>query len=354
MKKVFSIISLSALMLLAACGNDEGGSGSSDSKSDSSDKKLVVVSWGGDYQDAQDKAMFQPFMKDTGVKLTVDGPVNIGKVKSMVDSGNIQWDVVDALGQDIPKLVSQGLLEPIDYSIVDKTDLMEGAAGEYDVDIDFYSTVLSYNTKNLPNGKTPESWADFFDTKTFPGNRSLYKSPITTLEIALLADGVSKDKLYPLDVDRAFKVLDKIKDDIIWWEQGAQPAQLLSDKEVVMAAAWNARVASAISSGQTLGYTYNQGILDAESWVVVKGSKNKQTAMEFINYASKAKPQADLLSIMPYGPTNTKAFELMDAEYAKTLPTHEDNVGKQLFLDVDYWNEHFDEINDRFQEWLLK
>lgn len=353
MKKSLSILSLSALLLLGACGSNEEGS-SSDSKSGDSDKQLVVVSWGGDYQAAQDKAMFQPFIKDTGANLVVDGPVNIGKVKTMVDSGNIQWDVVDALGQDIPKLIAEDLLEPIDYSIVEKTDLLDGAASEYDVDIDYYSTVLSYNKDNLPGDKVPESWADFFDTKNFPGSRSLYKSPITTLEIALLADGVPMDQLYPLDVDRAFKMLDKIKKDIVWWEQGAQPAQLLSDKEVVLAAAWNARIAGAINSGQSLDYTYNQGILDAESWVVVKGTKNKETAMEFINYASKAQPQADLLTEMPYGPTNTKAFELMDEEYAKSLPTHEDNVDKQMFLDVEYWNDNFNEINDRFQAWLLQ
>lgn len=352
MKKFLTVVSLASALLLAACGGSEEPKESGAAPAE--DKQLVVVSWGGDYQAAQKDAMFTPFIEATGTNLVEDGPVNIGKIKSMVDSGNIQWDVVDVLGQDIPKLVAQDLLEPIDYTIVDKTDLLASAANEYSVDIDYYSTVLSYNTDNLPNGAAPESWADFFDPAKFPGNRTMYKSPITSLEIALLADGVPMDQLYPLDVDRAFTMLDKIKDDIIWWEQGAQPAQLLADKEVVLAAAWNARIAGAQDAGQPLDFIYDQGVLDAESWVVVKGTKNKQTAMEFINFASQAQPQADLLSVMPYGPTNTKAFDLMDAEYGKTLPTHEENIDKQMILDVTFWNDNFDTINDRFQEWLLK
>lgn len=347
MVKTWCAIMMSVcVLLLSACG---GNTASSSEK-----QKLVVVSWGGDYQAAQKKAMFQPFVKETGTQLVEDGPVNIGKIKSMVQSGNVQWDVVDVLGMDVPKLVSAGLVEPIDYNVVKKDNLIDSAVKKYAVDIDYYSTVLSYNEKNLPNNAIPTSWADFFDTKKFPGSRALYKSPITTLEIALLADGVKPDQLYPLDVDRAFKKLDQIKSNIVWWEQGAQPTQLLSDKEVVLAAAWNGRIARAKENGQPLGFTYEQGILDSESWVVVKGSKNKKAAMNFIQFASQGEPQANLLKVIPYGPTNRTAFESMDKEYAKTLPTYKENLSKQVYVDPEWWNKHFDEINDRFQSWLIK
>ncbi|WP_199614366.1 ABC transporter substrate-binding protein [Paenibacillus alkalitolerans] len=356
---ISGLASVALLMTAVACGSNtaapavESGEKTEGAKT-SVEKKLVVVSWGGDYQAAQKKAMFEPFMKDTGVKLAEDSPVNIGKLKAMIDNGNVQWDAVDVLGQDIPKLVAQGLLEPIDYNVVKKDDLLETAAREYAVDIDYYSTVLSYNKDNFKEGNVPANWSDLFDTQKFPGSRALYKSPITTLEIALLADGVDPKQLYPLDVERAFKKLDQIKDQIVWWDQGAQPVQLLADNEVILAAAWNGRIAGAANKGQPLEYSYEQGILDAESWVVPKGAPNKETAMEFINYASQAKPQADLLSEIPYGPTNKKAFEHMDAEYAKSLPTYPENLEKQIMLDIDWWYENFAQVNDQFQEWLLK
>ncbi|MCF6093676.1 extracellular solute-binding protein [Microaerobacter geothermalis] len=355
----FSVIFILVLSLAACGGNTKDETGSAPTENSSPDKtsdggQLVVVSWGGAYQDAQRKAMFEPFKQETGVNLVEDSPVDIGKLKAMVKGENVQWDVVDVLGMDVPKLVSEDLLEPIDYTIVDKTDMLESAVGEYNVDIDYYSTVLSYNNENLPNGKAPESWADFFDKEKFPGTRALYKSPITTLEIALLADGVAPDQLYPLDVDRAFNKLDSIKNEIVWWEQGAQPVQLLSDKEVVMAVAWNGRIASAAKEGQPLAFTYDDGILDSEAWVVPKGAKNKETAMKFIQFASQGKPQAELLNEIPYGPTNKKAFDFMEESYARSLPTYPDNFDKQIILDVNWWNDNFETINDRFQEWLLK
>lgn len=351
-----SIITGSALLLLTACGGNSSSTSMNQAEANAAKDsgKIVVVSWGGDYQAAQQKAMFEPFKKDTNIQLVEDSPVNLGKLKSMVQSGNVQWDVVDVLGADVPKLVAEGLLEPIDYSIVDKKDLLETAANQYAVDIDYYSTVLSYNKDKFAGSQTPKSWNDFFDKDKFQGKRAMYKSPITTLEIALLADGVDPKKLYPLDVQRAFNKLDKIKDQIIWWEQGAQPVQLLADKEVVLAAAWNGRISGATSKGQPLAFSYEQGILDAESWVVPKGSKNKSTAMKFINYASQAKPQAELLKVIPYGPTNKKSFELMDANYAKTLPTYPDNLSKQILLDTKWWNDNFAKVNEQFKSWMLK
>lgn len=362
MRKYLTMLGIALLsILLVACGGSGGGSsdssggdGDSGDSGDSGDEYVVVVSWGGDYQAAQQESMFKPFEADTGIKIIEDHPVDIGKLKSMVENNNVEWDVVDALGADIPLMVSQGLLEPIDYSIVSKDDMLDTAVKEYAVDIDYYSTVLSYDESKFADGEEPKDWADFFDLEKYPGGRSLFKTPKTTLEIALMADGVAKEDLYPLDVDRAFNKLDEIKSEIIWWEEGAQPVQLLSDNQVALASAWNGRIAGAIDSGQTLAYTYQDGILDAESWVVPKGAKNIKAAMEFINYASKAKPQAGLIEKVQYGPTNEKAFEHLNEEFAKTLPTYEENLVKQVMLDAEWWNDHFDEINDRFQAWLLK
>ncbi|HWQ42574.1 MAG TPA: ABC transporter substrate-binding protein [Desulfosporosinus sp.] len=319
-------------------------------------QKVVVVSWGGSYQAAQKTAMFDPFIKDTGIALTEDSPIDMGKLKSMVESKDVQWDVADVESKDIPRLVSEGILEPIDYTVVNKTDLLESAATEYGVGIDYYSTVMAYNKNTLPAGLTPNNWADFFDINKFPGKRAVRKNPIMIMEIALLADGVDPKSLYPLDIDRAFKKLDTIKNEIVWYDQNAQPVQLLSDKEVVMASVSNGRILDAQKQGQPLDYTYQDGLLDSEAWVIPKGTKNRDAALKFINYASQAKPQADLLNTIPYGPTNTKVFELMDPQYAKTLPTYPENLNKQVLLNGQWWNDdgNYDKINDRFQAWLIK
>src|SRR5205823_2462578 len=88
-------------------------------------------------------------------------------------------------------------------------------------------------------GTQPKSWADWWDVKKFPGARSMRDHPVDNLEFALIADGVAMDKLYPLDVDRAFKKLDQIKPHVnVWWSTGQQPAQLLLDKQFWIDDAW--------------------------------------------------------------------------------------------------------------------
>ena len=99
-------------------------------------------------------------------------------------------------------------------------------------------------------GKQQNSINDVCDLKKFPGKRSLQKKPINNLEWALIADGVPAGEVYDVlsteeGVQRAFKKLDTIKDSVIWWEEGAQPPQLLADKEVAFASAYNGRIFNA-------------------------------------------------------------------------------------------------------------
>src|SRR5918993_1067098 len=205
-------------------------------------RDLVFTSWGGTTQEAQKKAWADPFQKSTGIRVKLDGPTDYGKLKAMVESGNVSWDVVDVEGDFAVAAAQQGLLEPIDFSVVDRAKLDPRFTSDHFVGSFYYSFVLGYN-KSALGGKEPKSWADLFDTKAIPGKRTFYKwSAPGVLEIALLADGVAPDKLYPLDLDRAFKKLDSIKSEIVWWSGGAQSQQLLASGEAPLGQFWNGRV----------------------------------------------------------------------------------------------------------------
>ena len=160
----------------------------------------------------------------------------------------------------------------------------EAYRSAYSVAYEFYSSVLAYSQKKYTAEAAPNSWADFWDVKKFPGRRALRNHPIATLEAALMADGVAPDKLYPLDVDRAFKKLEEIKPNItVWWTSGAQSAQLLNDGEVDMVMAWNGRVSALTKEGAKVAYTYNQGILQSTSLCILKDAPNLATAVRFLN-----------------------------------------------------------------------
>ena len=315
-------------------------------------QSMVFTSWGGTTQDAQKKAWAEPFTAASGIAVKQDGPTDYGKLKAMVESGNVDWDVVDVEGVFALAAAKAGLLEPLDFSVIKKDDLDPRFVSDHFVGSFYYSFVLGYN-KSAFGGKEPSRWADLFDTKAFPGKRTFYKwSAPGVLEIALLADGVAPDKLYPLDLDRAFKKLDTIKSDIVWWGGGAQSQQLLASGEAPIGMFWNGRIFAIQADNPDVGLSWDQNLTAADVLVVPKGAKNKDAAMKFLAEASSAKAQADMAKETNYAPTNLKSKDLLDPGIASFLP--DQFKATQINLDMGYWAEHRDEIGKRWYDWQAK
>ncbi|MGH6875213.1 MAG: extracellular solute-binding protein, partial [Aestuariivirgaceae bacterium] len=207
---------------------------------------ITIASWGSAYQESQRQAYFIPFLGE-GNKITeVDHGGEIDKIRAMVESGNVTWDVVDLDTQAALAGCAGGILEVIDWNKLgaDQARFVGGDLQDCAVPTIVYATVIAYDTTVLID--PPKTIADVFDLKKFPGKRGLQKNPFINLEWSLIADGVAPGDVYRAlataeGVERAFRKLDTIKDDIIWWEVGTQPAQLLADGEVVMSSAWNNR-----------------------------------------------------------------------------------------------------------------
>ena len=203
-------------------------------------RTVYVNTWGGSWTAAEDAAFFKPFTKETGIAVRTVAPVSYAKLKAQVQSKNYEWDVTAIAEGDWLRAENEGFVEPIDWSVVDKSKLFENAVFANGIRYCALGTNLVYRTDKFPRGG-PKNWADFWDVQKFPGNRSLYNHPIRAVTYALLADGVPKDKLFPLDLDRGFKKLSEIRPHIkVWWTQGNQSQQLLRDGEIDMMAMWTA------------------------------------------------------------------------------------------------------------------
>jgi putative spermidine/putrescine transport system substrate-binding protein len=303
---------------------------------------ITFVSQGGAYQEAQSKAILEPAAKKLGLTLKQDSsPKAYPIIKTQVESGKISWDVVDLPTGDCLRGEQEGLFEKLDLKLIpNAAQLPPQLKDDYSVGYISYSTVLAYRTDAFKGKDVPKTWADFWDTDKFPGQRSLRNLPRPTLEIALMADGVAPDKLYPLDVDRAFKKLEQIKPEIAtWWTSGGQSAQLISDGEVDMIQAWNGRITAVQAGGAPVAFDYNQGILETNSLCVLKGSSHKDAAMKFVNEAIDAKLQAALPLIIDYGPLNPEAFKtgMIPAERAAKLPSSPENIVRQALLSSQWW-----------------
>lgn len=321
--------------------------------------QLTVVSWGGSYQDGQSKALFQPAAAALGITVKEETYTGLAQLRMHEKSGAVTWDVVCSGSGTGARAGAEGLLEPLDYKVIDVKDFIPGSYAEYYVGGDAFSTVIAWNTKTYGD-KGPQSWADFWDVKKFPGTRS-YRNTVT-LEPALIADGVPLDQVYkvlsaPGGIERAIKKLEQLKPHIaVWWSSGAQSAQLMVDGAVDMIMGWNGRFDVAKKSGAKVAYTFNQGILDYDTYVIPKGAPNKDVAMKFLAEISKPKYQADLTKYITYGPTNKKAYDLgiIPADYAATLPSAPANVAKQIGID-DAWYMKFDQqASQAYQNMMTK
>lgn len=312
-------------------------------------QQMVFTSWGGTTQDAQAEAWATPFTEATGNAVMQDGPTDYGKLKAMVEAGGATWDVVDVEYDYALQACEEGLLEPLDFSVIDRESLDPRFVSDCAVGSFYFSFVLGYNPANFPDAQ-PASLADLFDTERFPGKRTFYQwAAPGVIEAALLADGVAPDQLYPLDLDRAFAKLDTIKDDIIWWSGGAQSQQLLASGEAPIGFFWNGRLTAIEAEGLDVGIVWDQNITAADALVVPKGAANKEAAMQFIAHATGAQAQADFASATGYAPINTGSADLMDPDLRATLPDMQ--TAQQVNADLAYWGEHRDDIAARWYEW---
>ncbi|RWH46672.1 MAG: ABC transporter substrate-binding protein [Mesorhizobium sp.] len=313
-------------------------------------QEVVVASYGGAFQDAQTKAYFEPYTKATGTKVTGTTGSGYAKVKAMVESGNVTWDVVSAESSAFANELKDGLLQPIDYSVVKADGIPAEFRKEYGVGYISFGQILAWNKDKFPNGVTP---AQFFDP-TVKARRVLTSDPYFTLENALMSDGVKAADLYPLDVDRAFKVIDRIKDQLIGFKGASDTQALIQQGEVDIAFGPNGRIADAIKAGANWAYSWEASVSDIEWWVVTKGAPNAEEAMKFINFAVQPEQQAELTRQIPYGPTNVDALKLLDPAVAKSLPSYPDNAALGIVLNAQWWHDNLETVKPRWDEYILQ
>jgi putative spermidine/putrescine transport system substrate-binding protein len=328
-----------------------GGSSKAANKFDG--RRVVFASWGGAYQDAERDSYCVPFAEKTGATVVQDGPVGLAKFRTMAESGSPIWDVVDVTDTMLYDSGGAGLLEKIARSAVDVSRIKPEFVDEFGIGNVVLSYNIGYSTKVYGPDNHPRSWADVFDVKRFPGKRMLSNDPQPNMEIALLADGVALDKLYPLDVERAFKKLDTIKNDLIFWTSSSQSQQLLTDGEVVCGNITNGRAYDAAKKGAKVAIEWNQNIQSAEYLVVPKGAKNVDVAMGLIDEMTRAENQAKLANLIAYSPTNPAAFSAINEDIAPWLCTNPKNADKGFAINAKYWRPILKPLTERFQLWKL-
>jgi putative spermidine/putrescine transport system substrate-binding protein len=339
--------------LLAACGGSpqpQGGVATA-----GGGKRVVVADWGGAIQDAEKKYLYEPFTKETGIEVVISGPPSDAKIKAMVDSGNVEWDLVAGSLANIIGL-GRDYFEELPQSVRSVGGVGAEYVDSHAVAYYVFSTNIGWNTKAF-GSKRMESWADFWDTKSFPGPRTLSGvegGSVPQLEAALLADGVDMKSLYPLDIERAFRKLEEIKGQVPqWWSSGAQPGQMLVSNQVAAASIWSGRVFTLQSEKAPIDFTWNGGKYTPAAWIVPKGAPNKEAAFKLAEYSIQPEVQAKLWGNYPCGPTNSKAYDTIAEEHARKLPTYPEHAAVQFVENAEWWGENREKVIKRWHEFTL-
>lgn len=314
-------------------------------------RELVLANWGGDAVRAMEEAFARPFEADTGVKVSVDssGP-SLARIRAMVESGRTVWDVCDSGAGTSFILGRAGLLERMDYTIIDRTSIPEAFALEWCTGTSAYSTVITWDAGKL--GEGPRNWAEFWDFARFPGMRTLRRSMHAVLEAALMADGVPPEKVFPIDVERALAKVRELRGKVIWWTSGAQSQDLLRTGEVSAGAIWSTRARLlGEETRQRIRYRWDQGLVHAGVWNVPKNPPaGREWAMRFVNSTIVPERQIALLKLLGTGPANPKAAPLVPPELVPHNPTDPANLARQVLTDEIWYADHYAAVVERFND----
>jgi len=317
-------------------------------------KTVVYNNSGGASADAARVAWGGMMRERANSNLVVTAPASVARLKAMIQAKNVEWDVSELVSQEHKLAVREKLLQKLDLSLIDLSHIPADCKDEYSVVYALYSTAMAYSTK-IAADKRPKNWKEFWDVERFPGRRSLRNHPVDNLEFALLADGVPKDKIYPIDFDRAFKSLDKIKKHIaVWWRDGSQPAQMLIDGEVDFTSGWHGRFFALAQKGESgLGVEWNEAMLK-RSWVGVPvGAKNSREAMQLIACMMDPKASAKYAEGIGYICCDVRANDFLPPAVKPWVMSNPSISKQTVSADEDWWLDNGDVAQRKWNDWIV-
>jgi putative spermidine/putrescine transport system substrate-binding protein len=319
---------------------------------------VTAFVFGGDWEKAAAKAFGEPFTKKTGIPMAYQAPYVFAKLVAMHQAHAMQVDVVSVQGEEINQAEDMKMVMPLDFNVINRSVLdpkqlrYGNAIGGLSL-----SYVVCYSKKKWPGDHHPNSWADFWDVEKFPGRRALRSNELWTMEAALKADGVKDSEFYPIDVDRAFRSLDRIKPHIkTWWSDNSLSQELMEQEEVDIIAMMNGRATESILNHHApFEMTWNEAICEGgnQAWLAPVGCPNPQGAMKFLDIVGRAEYQAVFARLIYYGPQNPKAYNFIAPALAKLLPTYPANEKLAHMIDFSWWAKNLPAMQRRFQLWLL-
>lgn len=316
--------------------------------------------FGGSYGDALREVWFEPFEKETGIKVNMGVGASLALAKlQTVNPNGAEWDIIDLPNPAFITAAKENMLLPVDGKI-DFSKILPKYVGPYGWSYTTFVYVVGRNKSLISNAEAPQTWADMWDTKRYSGKRALnnVNTSAVSLEAALMAAGVKPTDMYPLDLDRAFASLDRLeRDNIVWGMSLQDPVQQIGSGQTPIGGIYTGRAIMANRQGAGIAYSLKQGIIGGDSLGVIRTSKNKNEAFALLNFiATRGDLSAKFVERTSYGIPHIDVEKLLpkDArDISAALPTNPVLQETALFNNAEYYAQHMPEVLRRFQEWQL-
>lgn len=298
---------------------------------------LRVLTFGGMIATTQQKILFKPYaqlLKRSITSTPWDGEIDALRKQETVSPH--RWAAVMMEDSSLQISCSLGLLAR------DPADNSNSSCGQPSAAIDF---AMAWDRSRFDTAPT---WADFWDVARHPGRRSLRRDPRTTLEIALLADGVPPEALYRVlnsdeGLDRAFHKLEQIRPYIVWWSTPAEAAHILKSGGALMGCVPTGEILSESPSERLrFGVFWSQRLQVNYAWGVPKSSGQDNTALAFASWLEHPTQKQAFANAWPSLPSLK--------EISSGLPELQ-HLPAAIPVDDTFWSTHLASISARFEHW---
>ena len=325
---------------------------------------LIFGSSGGAFEETLRRTIFDPFAEATGIDVTVvssSSGERWASVSAMAQAGYMDWDMMQTGGaQDLEVPERRDLLMPVgdDCSLVPRAQ-SDGIGACHPLGVvPAYSAMLLAANNDHFGDHLPTGWVDFFDVENFPGPRGLpdYGDHWPVYAGALLADGVDRSELFPLDLDRAFRKLEQIRPHVgVWWGSGSQFQQAMRDGEIVFGLGWLTRISPLEQEGMNLTRIWDGSVPDLTHWVVFRDAPHADNALRFLNwYFDNPQAQAEFCRAFGISPSTQSALDLFTPEEQRQLPTYPDNWAEVIQPDWRSLGENTAQMIERWNYWISR
>jgi putative spermidine/putrescine transport system substrate-binding protein len=289
------------------------------------------------------RLLLKPYATATGTELPTLSWSGAENLKTLLTTHGADLVLLDAA--TLTELCRTQAVTRLDWSTLDRARAAPGSASDCGAGAYLAETALAWDRARFAG--TP-GWGDFWDIARHPGRRGLQSRARGTLEIALLADGVSPGDIYRTlrtqdGLDRAFRKLDQLKPYIVWWDQPAQAADLLASGKALLTSAPIDTMAAAVATHPALGFSADGSLASWFSWAIPQAAPHPAAAHLALVIAADPARQAEFARATGLGPASSLALEL--------LPPH---AAPSLTIDEGFWADNGAKIEARFSGWLGK